>query len=263
MCSRGFVALGARPDMLQKLVALRLITPPAIWGKLAGHSDFVRSGMRHGESEGWQPWLIENGRFPEVGPVGTLPTAFVLAPGTLGFAPHHFVVGVVAPSIDRVGRRHALLVYQVAHPRWAERHFAAQAIHPQDWLFWLGRAVARHIGPHGAPQVQALGRTVDALWRLHAPGRRELFGARADSTAGSTNADPSRDRSKAVLDRFAGPCIEDDLAARLQGVRYFPWSNWPHAFLASRVQNAFWQQDAAGGFVNAAPQLSNLWSSSQ
>ena len=38
--------------MLQRLIASRLITPPAIWGKLCGHADFVRSGMRHGESEG-------------------------------------------------------------------------------------------------------------------------------------------------------------------------------------------------------------------
>lgn len=241
--------------MLQKLIALRLITPPAVWGKLAGHADFVRSGMRHGESEGWQPWLMKNGGVPEDGSTEMLPTAFVLSPGTLAFAARRFVVGVVAPSMDKVGRRHALLVYQLAHPRWAARHFETQANHSQDWLFWLGRAVARHVGPHGVPEVQALGRTVNALWRLHAPGLRDLCRTRRDGEG----VDQRSDESEAVLDRFAGPSIHDDPASRLQGVRYFPWSNWPHALLASGTENAFWQQDATGGFVNAAPQLSKLW----
>ena len=242
--------------MLQQLIALRLITPPAVWGKLAGHADFVRSGMRHGESDGWRPWLIKNGGVPATGSAEILPTAFVLSPGSLDFAARRFVVGVVAPSVDKVGRRHALLVYQVAHLRWAARHFEAQASQPQDWLFWLARAVARHVGPQGVAEVQALGRTVDALWRLHAPGVRDLFTDRRQS---ADAADRCRVASRAVLDRFAGPSVPDDVAGRLQGVRHLPWADWPHSLLSSRGDSAFWQQDATGGFVDAAAQLPKLW----
>ncbi len=242
--------------MLQKLIAMRLITPPAVWGKLAGHADFVRSGMRHGESDGWRPWLIKNGGLPVTGSTEMLPTAFVLSPGSLDFAPRRFVVGVVAPSVDKVGRRHALLVYQVAHPRWAARYLETQSTHPQDWLFWLARAVARHVDPQGVAEVQALGRTVDALWRLHAPGVRDLFTGRREN-AGA--ADRCRVESGAVLDRFAGCAVRDDVAERLLGVRHFPWADWPRALLASRGESAFWQQDATGGFVNAAAQLPKLW----
>ena len=248
--------------MLQRLIASRLITPPAIWGKLPGHADFVRSGMRHGESEGWQPWLAQQGRLDAAGrstPAGTaLPAAFVLPPGTLGFARRRFVVGVITPSMDKVGRQHALLVYQLAHPRWIRRHFDPQALQPHDWLFWLARAVARHTGPQGIADIKALERTVLALWRLHAPSVGQLWGR----TGGAVKLDSAEARGQAaqdLLDRLGGFEPADDPAAQLHGVRFFPWADWPQRLFKARGEGTFWQQDAAGGYVNAAARLPMLW----
>lgn len=252
--------------MLRALIASGLVTPPAIWGKLPGHADFVRSGMRHGESEGWRPWLAQlrvAGEWsqPEGGPI---PTAFVLPPGMLAFAPKRFVLGVITPSADRVGRHHPLLVYHLAHPRWVESHFCAHAQQPRDWLFWLARAVARHAGPQGTPDVQVLERTVQGLWRLHAPGwpdlrRRWRLGPGGDPRPhGGRSSLP--DRAQSLLDELAGPAPATDPARLCHGVRHLPWADWPECLQRSRPESAFWQQDAAGGYVNAAARLQLLWS---
>ena len=133
--------------MLQRLIAARVISSPAIWGKLPGHADFVRSGVRHGESDAWRPWLAEHCETAttDVDPLVVPPASFVLPPATLACSPRHFVVGVIAPSVDRVGRRHPLLVYQMARPRWVERHFRSNAGQPLDWFFWLARVVGHHL----------------------------------------------------------------------------------------------------------------------
>lgn len=251
--------------MLSALIASGLVTPPAIWGKLPGHADFVRSGMRHGESEGWRPWLAPLEAADLGGKSPSIPVAFVLPPGELAFAPRRFVLGVITPSSDRTGRRHPLLVYHLAHPRWLGGHFASHAQQPRDWLFWLARAVARHVSPPGVPDVQMLERTVWGLWRLHAPGwsdlrRRWGLGPGRDSLQ-RVHAPPSQDRVHALLEKLAGPALAADPARMLHGVRHLPWADWPRRLRQRRPESAFWQQDAAGGFVNAAERLQLLWSS--
>ena len=253
--------------MLQRLIASRLITPPAIWGKLPGHADFVRSAMRHGESEGWQPWLAQQGQLDGVGTgVGTdigtdigtgaaLPTAFVLPPGTLSFARRRFVIGVITPSTDKVGRQHPLLVYHLAHPGWIKAHFSKQALLSHDWLFWLARAVARHTGTQGSSDVHALERTVQRLWRLHAPDIRQLWGPEVTPIE---SAETRRHLVQGFLDQLTGPAPVDDPAAQLCGVRFFPWADWPQRLYRARGTGAFWQQDAAGGYVNVAARLPML-----
>lgn len=242
--------------MRQALIASRLITPPAIWGKLPAYADFVRSGMRPGESEGWQPWLAQQGDRSGASDAAVLPAAFVLAPGTLAFAPRRFVVGVIAPSCDKVGRRHALLVYQSAHPRWVERHFEHDAAWPGDWLFWLARGVERHAGATRVADMAALERTVQALWRLHAPNWRDVWRPRPLAPA---NIMQRHTRANQVLTQLAGPAHPADPALRLNGVRFLPWADWPQRLFKPRPDSAFWQQDASGGFVNAASRLSGLW----
>ncbi|MEJ8827317.1 type VI secretion system-associated protein TagF [Variovorax humicola] len=239
--------------MLEALISHRLISPPAIWGKLPAHADFVRSGVRHGESEGWQSWLAEHAVAGAMKGIASLPVAFVLPPRSLAFAPRDFVGGVVAPSSDRTGRRHALLVYQRAHPRWVQPHFEAQAVEPCDWLFWLARAVQRHVAVHALGDLQALERSVQALWQLHMPGRR-LPG----QTATAAGLPQAKD-VLAVLDRCTGPAHAGDAVQDLSGVRHLPWADWPGRLHGARAQSAFWQQDAAGGFVNAGTRLANLW----
>ena len=71
-----------------------------------------------------------------------------------------------------------------------------------------------------------------------------------------------------------GASAQDDLARRLAGVRFLPWPDWPDRLCearsaatfqlpgARRFEGAFWQQDDAGGFVNAAVRLEALWNGS-
>lgn len=245
-------------NMLDKLVAHQLVTPPSIWGKLPGHADFVRSAMRHGESEGWRPWLANQGALAEPAAragetAAALPTAFVLPPGTLKFARRRFVVGVIAPSHDRVGRHHPLLVYHLAHRRWIEHHFEAHAAQPREWLFWLARALVRHAAQ--TTDIHRLEHAVRVLWLLHAPQWRDLWSRPRDRDAW---AEARCARSSALLDKLLGPASSDDPAARLFGVRYLPWCDWPHRLLHGR-RGAFWRQDASGRFVDAASRLPRLW----
>lgn len=243
--------------MLQRLIARRLITPPAIWGKLPGHADFVRSGMRHGESAGWQPWLARQGHVDGPSAAIAVPAAFVLAPGTLSFARRCFVLGVLMPSIDKVGRSHALLVYQLAQPRWLEPYLTAQQTPSLNWQFWLARAVARHTRPNVASGIQAFEHTVTSLWQLHRPQPPELWSPKRVSTFADL-ATPSA--AHGVLDRLAGPDDPDDPSRQLDGVRHFPLAGWPQQVFQRRSEGVFWQQDAAGAYVNVSTRLSTLWS---
>lgn len=263
--------------MLKKFLATHFVTRPAIWGKVPGHADFVSCGLRRGEREAWQRWLAA---MPEP-PAGrrlpasaALPVAFVLPPGALQFASRRFVVGVMARSVDRLGRSHALVVYQLAHPRWLLRHLAMHEDCPHDWFFWLARTVARHAGLSEAADIRALERATDELWGLHGPTAMQLLPA-----AWRPAAKPASlvSRSRALLDRLLGAPSLDDLSRRLVGVRFMPWTDWPERvgeprFFDRRAQagdvesedrprfqGAFWQQDDSGGFVNAAVRLDTLW----
>jgi type VI secretion system protein ImpM len=144
------------------------ITPPAIWGKLPGHADFVRSGVRRGEGDAWVSWLSEHCPNASVGcpakAVG-VPVSFVLPPGALAFAPRRFVLGVIARSTDITGHHHTLVIYQQAGERWVKKHFEAQLRHPSDWQFWLARAIARHARVDRVATIAEVRRTVKALWR--------------------------------------------------------------------------------------------------
>lgn len=231
------------------------VTPPAIWGKLPDHADFVRSGMRHGELEAWASWL--DGESPNAGADASVkavavPAAFVLPPGTLAFARRRFVLGVIAPSIDRVGRHHPLVVYQQAHPRWVLNHFEVQLRQPRDWQFWLARAVARHTRVEGPADLAAMARTLKALWRDQ---------KHASAACDEVDATARACRTQGLLDQWAGAAPQDDLGEQLQGVRYLPWADWPQRLSGPRVESAFWQQDAHGRFVGAANRLHRLWGS--
>ncbi len=239
--------------MWGQLVNAWRVTPPAIWGKLPGHADFVRGGARHGEPEAWMPWLEQQTR--DAGADATaravaVPVAFVLPPGTLAFAKRRFVLGVIVPSIDKVGRHHPLLVYQQAHAGWVRQHFEAQLQQPLDWQFWLARAVARHTRAQGPSDIRALQLTVQALWRA-------LISSASEPQEGP--GERHRQQMQALLDRWGGPAPANDPAARLHGVRYLPWADWPQRLEGARAESVFWQQDAMGRFIGAANRLQKLW----
>lgn len=259
--------------MVRAWIETRQVTPPAIWGKLPGHADFVRSGVRHRESEGWAAWLAQVAGRPAGGDealevaqgAAALPVAFLLPPGTLAFAPRRFVVGVIAPSSDRVGRQHPLLVYQLARPGWVRRQFGPRTHTQSDWLFWLARAVARQLGHAEGADRQPLERLVGGLWALYTttPQRQPRTASAHRGETAQPQADGHAATAQALLDELAGPPPADDPAARLRGVRHLPWADWPQRLLCTRPSPVFWQQDAEGGYVNAATSLAQLWYGAQ
>ncbi|MDQ7998137.1 MAG: type VI secretion system-associated protein TagF [Luteibacter sp.] len=231
------------------------ITPPAIWGKLPAHADFVRSGVRHGEVDAWVSWLdaqSHGARMDVRARTGALPVAFVLPPGTLPFARRRFVLGVIAPSIDKVGRHHPLLVYQKARPRWIRRHFEAQLRQPRDWQFWTARAVTRHIDGSAPSNLAALQCTLRSLWRVQTTQQ----GA---SGAGVRDALMRQSASPTVLRTASLQGKGSETGSGLHGVRYLPWADWPDRLEGAHAESAFWQQDAQGRFVGAANRLQRLW----
>lgn len=253
--------------MWHRLMALCQITPPAIWGKLPAHADFVRSGVRHGEADGWARWLAGIPVPPHdpgmpLDAHRAVPVSFVLPPGALAFAPRRFVLGVIAPSVDRVGRRHPLLVYQLARRSWVMQHLAPSQ--PRDWLFWLARAVARHAQRSAQADMRSLHDCVQGLWQLHeeAYATRQPQSQNVQSEPHATpplDAALGRDAERLLAARIAssGP---EDITAGLHGVRYLPWSDWPQRLWAVPSAGAFWQQDERGGYLNAASRLQQLWS---
>ncbi|WP_295523034.1 type VI secretion system-associated protein TagF [uncultured Pseudacidovorax sp.] len=253
--------------MLTRLMGLGSVTEPAIWGKLPAHADFVRSRVRHGESDGWTHWLADvkapsGDAGKPTGMRGGVPVAFLLPPGALPFATRRFVLGVIAPSVDRVGRRHPLLVYQLARAAWVIRHFTPPR--SRDWLFWLARAVALH-GQRAAPaDIQSLQAWVQGLWQLHDLAQatpRPLPRGEPGETSSRLSQDAIFEHeAECFLDARAGVAPVDGVASSLQGVRCFPWVDWPQRLVGPRPAAAFWQQDARGGYVNAADGLQQLWS---
>ncbi|CAN5703253.1 hypothetical protein BH10PSE18_BH10PSE18_47730 [soil metagenome] len=247
------------PPVLQRILASRRLAPPAIWGRLPAHADFVRSGMRHGESEGWSRWLAQQDLVaPGADARANPPTAFVLPPGTLSFAPRQFVIGVIVPSSDKAGRRHPLLVYQRASRAWLQARLGAMDSPAMAWLTWLVRAVMRHvpIDGSGGDGLPALVQTVDALWALHALRMEGWQGSRAVS---GTAMHELAQQCVSLLGADADPGMASDLSVAACGNPAQPWGDWPKHVFDSRAKPAFWQQDVHGNLLGSATRLHVLW----
>ena len=232
----------------------RVLTPPAIWGKLPGHADFVQHRVQRGEGAAWRAWLEREGAFQEAGRAARIPIAFVLPPAALPLGTRAYVMGAVRASHDRIGRPCPVLVYQFAHPRWVHAYLGAlsRAQRSQmDWLFLLTRLLAGADSAQTVPgRVEALSSAIDTQWQAHAPDMRcALVAAHAQSHA-LRMAEAANGEQRPAL---------PDPAADLQGVRFLPWSDWPRSLLKPPYRAAFWQQDANGGFIDAAEQLGPLW----
>jgi len=224
------------------------VSPPAIWGKLPSHADYITHGVRADEVEALQTWFSVQRRSASRssgrtnGPRRTganrwvslepetykpsrhnIPICFVLPPGELPFSGPAHVLGVIANSCDRLGRQHPLIVYQRANARWLRQHFASEiksdfqdAEMPsvlqlqleQPWSFWLARLVSRYARPSD-----------DAA---------SLELTQVDETPGARPVEPSRSLYGAVTDlwslhaptwsRWAGIDKRPPPAAALQAV---------------------------------------------
>lgn len=151
----------------------------------------------------------------------------------------------------------------------------------QDWLFWLARLLGRyeqalrtHHGEKPEPPLlwQHFTALVQELWRMHQPGLWHWLWSQRDHPRPSS----------VVLSEWLDAELTAELADAaeyLHGVRYLPWPDWPALILPAQrhqqrevgalaqrprltPQAAFWQQDAQGGYINAAHSLAELWRAS-
>jgi len=264
-------------SLMSNFLQHRLAAPLSIWGKLPSHGDFLRHGVTPAQAQDWQAWVARVWHFrhhtdssqharalrkPKVGwlqleaqtrgsvDLGAVPVAFVMLPGALPFAPRHYLQGVILDSEDSVGRACPIVIYQQVARGWMERLLTEQLASPEkNLLYWLSRVAAR---THAAQADWTdLTRAVDELWQLHCPGWQQwlsLAPPRANLHACAQ-----------VLQRYC-PSDSMDAAMGLSGVRSLPWRNWPERVLRpQRPVSAYWQQDIAGGYVNASESLLTLW----
>jgi len=276
----------------QRFVNRWLVQPPSIWGKLPNQVDYVRHCCSAAEAQSWQRWASEvwlrrstasrsqrslkpKQQWVELkAPVAKpdmefVPVTFVLLPGTLDFAPNHFVQGACVASHDNVGRQCPLIIYQKISPYWmrrmlesqmqkkgrskGDRCFVSVGHKPKpeaDLLFWMTRVAAR---VHAADlSVFALSALVDQVWQQFEPGWVQLVGGDVKTINPAALI--------TLLERYSVADQLLDTANGLRGVSYLPWVNWPQRLLREELPlSAFWQQDVDGGYVNASDNLFSLW----
>lgn len=272
-----------------------LVSPPAVWGKLPSHADYVRHRVGFREDVVWQEWLLrelgerafnareDTRRAPKAqgawiqldkptskpGP-GQVPIAFALPSKALHHQINAHVIGVVARSEDSLGRVHPLIVYQFCSVRWLRQCFALPASDSHEvtlgWLYWLSRLMVRYIHPTTQPAMPVY-QAVDELWDAFAPGWLHGLGVR--------RMPPSAAELNQWLQTAHLPDPpEQDAMQMLHGVRFLPWLDWPDrvwqgtlgsasdalsASICREPVKSYWQHDAAGGYVGASTKLPELW----
>lgn len=256
-----------------------LASPWSVWGKLPAHGDFLRLHTTPAQARDWQDWAqrvwasrssparnatrssspgpkkrsAEPGWMQLTPPPASaeganVPVAFVLTPGSLPCAPRHFVQGVAIASQDQIGRECPLVFFQIVHPRFMRPLWRDRSALPHNALYWLARIAAR---VHNAEKSWAeTAQAVQALDALYSPSWTTLLSPEAPT--------PQPQELQQMLQRF---CADEyaDAAYGLRGVKQLPWPGWPDRLLrGGPPAQAFWQQDLAGGYVNASEHLRTL-----
>lgn len=225
---------------------------PGIWGKLPAFGDFVRLGVTTREVEDWRAWFDRHPveRLGSTGRAWPLPWSFVLSPGVLPFSGSRYVVGAVADSSDKVGRRHPLLIYRTVPRRW----LLERPGRPDDVLFLLARLLASHqtaraSSEDGAAGVDALDAQLERVWRAERPAWLGRFGLRREAGGLGALREALVDSVGAVDAVDAVDAANDKAAPSVRGVPHPPWAGWPQCLLQGRYA-WFWQQDGQGGYVD-------------
>ncbi|AIS12542.1 type VI secretion system protein ImpM [Pseudomonas chlororaphis subsp. aurantiaca] len=112
------------------------MSSPGFYGKLAGRGDFIHRGLSPSFIERWDAWLSAGMATSQVALGAAWLDAylvsplwrFAVAPGLLG---NEAVVGVMMPSVDRVGRYFPLTI---ALQLEAETDLGALVAGPDDWF---------------------------------------------------------------------------------------------------------------------------------
>jgi type VI secretion system protein ImpM len=236
------------------MIGIPRISSPAIWGKLPDRGDYVRYRVRDHEIDNWRVWLdkqawlqtketpsAEDSRvwlrltpdFGQESPIlHPLPWSFVLSPGVLPFSRRHWVIGVMSPSADSIGRSYPLVIYQTVNQQWLQRYLDK----PLGWLYWLAQLIAGYVRPTGNNK-EDLAEQMDKLWEIHIPKWGGWF------------ASAQINNPAACRELIGQHQVED---SELRGVCHLPWANWPQLVWQSSVAEGwFWQQDELGGFLDA------------
>ncbi|WP_027013767.1 TagF domain-containing protein [Comamonas composti] len=260
------------------------VSHPAVWGKLPTHADFIQIQVKGEQAQQWQNWFAlqwqTGSRLPkrrrmsrelwlnlsaqacmeEAG--NSLPVAFVLAPGQLDFSGAQYVIGVMVPSSDQIGRGHPLMVYQLAPRRWLEQQWLTGQRSSRDWQFWLARLLSAVVQHAWDRQVSAkpdlrgrIEASVAQLWQVFHPAWAVRWRAAHGGSAEAINQ---------ACEPILAPWLADhearaDVAALLSGVPHFPRSDWPGGLAHAGFQSMFWQQTAQGEYVMAETSLAALW----
>ncbi|POA66618.1 MULTISPECIES: type VI secretion system-associated protein TagF [Pseudomonas] len=112
------------------------MSSPGFYGKLAGRGDFIHRGLSPSFIERWDAWLSAGMATSQAALGAAWLDAylvsplwrFAVAPGLLG---NEAVVGVMMPSVDRVGRYFPLTI---ALQLEAETDLGALVAGPDDWF---------------------------------------------------------------------------------------------------------------------------------
>lgn len=239
-----------------------MITAPSIFGKVPALGDFVRHNAPARQVEAWRRWFdfgSEPGsaRTRPLSGDGPAPHWLHLTPPCLASQPRlrvaepvhfilrsqrlqfpsdaGFVMGVMAASHDRVGRRYPLVVWQAASADGAERLLAA----PASWLCELMRLVHEHIH---LPGQAGLAAAVDALWSAHRPGWQDRVGALFGRLAVAGQQAACGDL----------PC--DGLTGRVT-MR----NDWPTQLLRSGMSGCVWQAGNGGAIdIDGIPAIRRI-----
>jgi type VI secretion system protein ImpM len=212
-----------------------VITAPSIFGKLPAVGDFVRHNAPLAQVESWRS-LFHNWEEAAPGKKAASSAAnhpadwlYLTPPSLAGYArlrpaePCYFIlrprgvqfpsdspylIGVLAASRDRVGRRYPLVAWQAVSAEWAVRLLAA----PAHWLTGLAQLIHEYTCLPGRVDVAS---AVNDLWAVHRPGWRDRFSA------------PFRRRSEAGPSDLTGPAeIRND---------------WPPTLLRAGSHGSVWQ----------------------
>jgi len=152
------------------------VNSPGFYGKLAGRGDFIHRGLSPAFIERWDAWLAAGmaASQAELGP-GWLEAylvsplwRFAVAPGLLG---GEAAVGVMMPSIDRVGRYFPLTI---ALQLEAETDLGALVAGPDHWFEAAEALLLSTLEPEAAVEafeaaVPALGSPASSARALCAP----------------------------------------------------------------------------------------------
>jgi type VI secretion system protein ImpM len=283
-----------------------LMSKPAIWGKLPTHADYISHGVQAGQTQAWQLWLEAHApgyvvsrldrerQGVQADALGyrrwsnldvpaikarepNIPVAFMLPPGTLAFSAARYVVGVILPSHDAIGRSHPVIAYSLANHDWLDNYWNQLLHEAQDWQFWLGRWMAQvQESANAVPPEQEddarraasvpamLFQGLDSLWQLHSPHWLNLFTNLSTRPSAQENANIMALTRQAFgfdpqepLSQTFSP--EPSEQPALHGVSHMPWADWPARILDRRRKAcAFWQQDNEGRYIGAAETLSQF-----